>query len=692
MKTKPTLYFYQPKSLCLVGCLLLLVCFSCRQKMDGSHAAYIDSQLKLVADSVLVRGRVTPAEFSFLQTIHAKAPGVGLNQLALKYIVVGNFLQPDEKRIAYADSAISLLEHNFTGSEKTALLLARATTLKGTIYLNQKYYDEALRDFMLCKIALSQVKDSCYHVTYHENMARILFAQNKFTGAASHFKTVVAITAKCKPFQAFAIIQENISNVGVCYDKANMPDSAEYYYEAALKFISENQNKYPGAPEVHKRIPLMQAVINSNLGDLSLRQKEYKKAESLLTASIEITKSLEKRLTIGSRLSLLNLYLQTADSGKAKAIITKLDTTVDTAGISNITAKFYRMRSQYKQLTGEPSPAFNDLMYSYSIRDSLEKRDRQFNATDVAREFENKEQRSINEALQKNNRLQQSYLWIFLISTLLASVIALLVWYNLKRKSHYVGKLEKLNKKIELKNDHLQDTMHSLEESHKENKRLMRAVAHDLRNPLGAIRTLAFSLAKKDMPEHVKEDLQLIQTTCKDSLSFIKDLLDNKGDRPGQRKEIVDIEQLIQHCTEVLQWKADEKQQQLTLQLKRINVPANPEKIYRVISNLVNNAIKFSPEHSEIIISAQRKDVSVLISVKDSGIGIPDNIKDKILTISPEGSRKGTHGEESYGIGLSICQKIVKEHHGSMGFESKEGEGSVFYFELPLHHSPVIAI
>src|SRR5664279_394350 len=109
----------------------------------------------------------------------------------------------------------------------------------------------------------------------------------------------------------------------------------------------------------------------------------------------------------------------------------------------------------------------------------------------------------------------------------------------------------------------------------------------------------------------------------------------------------------------------------------------NRQRMWRVISNIVNNAIKFSPANAEIIIRLERKADSLILSVHDSGIGIPADLKDKIFTIHPDASREGTSGEESYGLGLSISRKIIEEHEGKLWFESEAGIGSVFYVELP---------
>ena len=106
--------------------------------------------------------------------------------------------------------------------------------------------------------------------------------------------------------------------------------------------------------------------------------------------------------------------------------------------------------------------------------------------------------------------------------------------------------------------------------------------------------------------------------------------------------------------------------------------------MWRVVSNIINNAIKFSPENSTIRVKLQKKNASaVLLSVQDNGIGIPVDLQDKIFTGNPQNRRPGTMGEESHGLGLSIVKKIVEEHGGNIWFESSVAGGTVFYVELP---------
>jgi signal transduction histidine kinase len=110
----------------------------------------------------------------------------------------------------------------------------------------------------------------------------------------------------------------------------------------------------------------------------------------------------------------------------------------------------------------------------------------------------------------------------------------------------------------------------------------------------------------------------------------------------------------------------------------------NPEKMKRVVFNLVTNSVKFSKKDTTITLSAKVIDNKVFIIVTDNGIGIPEKILPEIFNISKSGKRKGTDGEKSYGLGLNICKRIVEAHDGKINVQSEEGKGSTFTVELPL--------
>ena len=98
---------------------------------------------------------------------------------------------------------------------------------------------------------------------------------------------------------------------------------------------------------------------------------------------------------------------------------------------------------------------------------------------------------------------------------------------------------------------------------------------------------------------------------------------------------------------------------------------------------MISNAIKFSPSGASIVVSIFEDDDQVVISVEDNGIGIPEKLRAQVFNMFTTAQRPGTAGEKSFGLGLSICQQIIENHHGKIWFESKVNTGTTFHISLP---------
>jgi signal transduction histidine kinase len=112
-------------------------------------------------------------------------------------------------------------------------------------------------------------------------------------------------------------------------------------------------------------------------------------------------------------------------------------------------------------------------------------------------------------------------------------------------------------------------------------------------------------------------------------------------------------------------------------------LPASREKLWRVVSNLIGNAIKFSPTGASINVSMEQRAGGIRIAVKDEGIGIPPDMQEKIFDLFTEAKRPGTAGEQAFGLGLAISKQIVEAHGGRIWFESGTTKGTTFFVDLP---------
>jgi signal transduction histidine kinase len=288
---------------------------------------------------------------------------------------------------------------------------------------------------------------------------------------------------------------------------------------------------------------------------------------------------------------------------------------------------------------------------------------------------------AINSAqVSLDNQIKNIYFYLGLMLFLVAASTLILVYKKLKKS-------KKLNFWISKQNVELQEALGALEQSQTENTRIMQMVAHDLRNPISSINMITELLLESNkFGGDEKTLLNHIKTSGENSLSLVEEILKGSHQQETLQKEPVALNQLLHYCVDLLKYRAKEKGQRIVLEANMVIVPISREKIWRVVSNLVANAIKFSPKGEEIKVTLQadQEKKRVRISVSDRGIGIPDELKEQIFDMFTKGKRTGTAGEKPHGMGLAISKQIVKAHGGSLWFQPNREKGTIFHVEIPM--------
>lgn len=227
-----------------------------------------------------------------------------------------------------------------------------------------------------------------------------------------------------------------------------------------------------------------------------------------------------------------------------------------------------------------------------------------------------------------------------------------------------------------------------LNENKAEKERILNAVAHDLRSPLSGISGISkMMLMDEKLDENSKEMFQLIEQSASSSLRLIGDLMQtNISVEEHYQFKPIEFNKLIRQSLQILYFTANEKGIEINMQLpeEKLFFNADQDKFERVITNLVTNAIKFSRQGTAVNVSLEKKNMMAVFSVQDHGIGIPQQMQDKVFDLFTVAKRKGTNGEKSFGIGLAITKKIVELHKGKIYFETEESKGTRFIVELPL--------
>jgi signal transduction histidine kinase len=217
--------------------------------------------------------------------------------------------------------------------------------------------------------------------------------------------------------------------------------------------------------------------------------------------------------------------------------------------------------------------------------------------------------------------------------------------------------------------------------------------AHDLRSPVGNIYNLSELLLDTKSSTNFtvvqKEFISLIRQISHNALSLLDNLLDVAQIEAGTlrvRKEEHDYISFVEETVRLNQLMADKKEQKLLLEseVPQLLLTFDPSYMGQVLNNLLTNAMKFSFAKTEVRVRISLQDNYVKTEVTDQGMGIQEQDRDKIFSPFEKARNVPTGGERSSGLGLAIVRKIIEAHQGEIGFSSTYGQGSTFYFFLPL--------
>jgi signal transduction histidine kinase len=252
-----------------------------------------------------------------------------------------------------------------------------------------------------------------------------------------------------------------------------------------------------------------------------------------------------------------------------------------------------------------------------------------------------------------------------------------------------LGKLKKLNKSLEEK-------IVELKKSNNEKDIFFSIIAHDLRSPLNGFWGLTRILVE-ELPNMTIDQIQQITLSMENSATGLYQLLENllewarmqQGLIPFDPKPVEILPEVEESVVMILE-SAKSKEIEITYDIPNdLAVFADSKMLQFVIRNLVSNAVKFTHKGGKINVSAKAKNNNrVLISIKDSGIGMSSGMVDHLFRLDSQINRNGTEGEPSSGLGLTLCKEFVEKLGGKIELESKEGEGSLFYFTIPHFDRP----
>lgn len=260
-----------------------------------------------------------------------------------------------------------------------------------------------------------------------------------------------------------------------------------------------------------------------------------------------------------------------------------------------------------------------------------------------------------------------------MISAILLAGFYLTSRYFFSYKASYYGQIVEIRQKNT-----------EIEKANNFKNQVLGTVAHDLRNPIAAVESLAMMMELEDIDEETQESLTMMRESCVKARTIIDELLDAARNENNNAFDTTrtEMNKFLQDIVNT--WKVQKDNVVFNSDVKEVYTQINHEKFPRVIDNLISNALKFSKEADNVEVHIAKEKSRLIIKVKDHGVGIPKDMLPNLFDRFSGAGRTGLKGEQSTGIGLSIVKDIVESHGGKITVETVESAGSTFTVVLPV--------
>ncbi len=240
----------------------------------------------------------------------------------------------------------------------------------------------------------------------------------------------------------------------------------------------------------------------------------------------------------------------------------------------------------------------------------------------------------------------------------------------------------------------LQERSAQLEVASRHKSEFLASMSHELRTPLNAVLGFSEVLLERmfgDINERQEEYLRDIHNSGKHLLELLNEILDLSKVEAGQMElefTSLDVSAALEYAASMLRERATAHSIDLRVELGDGvgAVEADDLRFKQVVLNLVSNAVKFTPDGGSVVIRAVEFDTDLHVSVKDTGVGIPVEDRERIFESFQQGGR-GASREEGTGLGLTLSRRIVELLGGRLWLETEVGVGSTFGFSIPMRRA-----
>jgi len=560
------------------------------------------------------------------------------------------------------------------------------------VYKRNGHFEKSLESFQKAlSISLSN-KDTSLISAIYNNIGVLYQDMRLYDKALEYHLLNLSIKEQHGTTEYIATV---LMNIGLIYSDKKQNEEALEYYRRSLDYLENSDYKY----DLYKLVHNM-GLVYENMG-------RYKEALEYYNKAITLEKELkDKEMLVYSTQGVGNVLIKTGNIKEGIKYLEKAfqlaEETGDLRKIYQLSANLY---SSYEKI-GDYKNGFQYLKKSVAIENSMYNQEKKTEILKLEQKYEAEKREQQIAFLEKEKEIQKLDLdkknieakqksmqrnVLLLVSLLTLAFLIYFLRDNKKRKK-INQLLSKQNKKIIEQRTEIVKQNDALLESNKTKDKLFQIIAHDLRSPLVSIDSI-MQLIPYWVEEQDYESLQKISGTLEISVKNVLALIDNllnwalsqQGKFP-YAPENISLKPALTEAIEVYQPIAEIKNIDLKFRCnKNVMVFADRNMLFTIIRNLLNNAVKFTPEKGEIEVGIDSKSRFAKIWVKDSGVGIAAEKKDLVFELA-SANGKGTKGETGKGLGLFFCKEFVTINNGDIFIESDVKKGTKITFTLPLYN------
>lgn len=529
----------------------------------------------------------------------------------------------------------------------------------GNIYQSVGDYSKALASFEKSLEYAKESRDSAQMAFAIGSIGNVYAEWNLYSDALECFGRTLKLLENTNNLRGRAIAYINMANA---LEKLGMFDSALVVAQKSADiFITYNMND-----------DIPDALIQ--IAQVLISQKGFSEAESNLRKALSIAKEVDFPSQMGAiHLTFGNLYKAKKEFESAIASYKKSIEYFDQTDDKFDNKQAYILLAELLENVGKFEESLKYYKMYYQLSDSLYTESAQISVYDMQSRFEleakNNQINTLNAEYSKNRAI--------IIITSLASIL-LLIGGVIVYRQYYSARRAKIQ----------------LEESNATKDKFFSIIAHDLRNPIGALLSASSMLTNEDYCSNVgemKEYANDIHSSAVHISKLLEDLLTWARSQQGRIEYNpldADISQIANNIAAILGNHAQNKGIRIVNTIENellafcdVNLTAT------ILRNIVSNAVKFTPQGGTITISGRSDGETVSVSVADTGVGISKEKLANLFKVGATRSTTGTANETGTGLGLIICREFAERNGGTIWAESEENLGTTFTFTVPASKS-----